>query len=77
MGFCILLITDGLSLRLFSLELSISLASRSKAVTWGHILLDFVFPIIVNQSKPILVIVSIKPLTRQSYRQNYFLREIE
>ena len=33
--------------------------------------------IIVNQSKPILVIVSIKPLTRQSFRQNYFSREIE
>ena len=32
---------------------------------------------IVNQSKPILVIVSIKPLTRQSFRQNYFSREIE
>ena len=28
--------------------------------------------IIVNQSKPILVIVSIKPFTRQSFRQNYF-----
>ena len=26
--------------------------------------------IIVNQSKPILVIVSIKPFTRQSFRQN-------
>ena len=33
--------------------------------------------IIVNQSKPILVIVLIKPFTRQSFRQNYFLREIE
>ena len=33
--------------------------------------------IIVNQSKPILVIVSIKPFTRQSFRQNYFSREIE
>ena len=33
--------------------------------------------IIVNQSKPILVIVSIKPFTRQSVRQNYFSREIE
>ena len=28
--------------------------------------------IIVNQSKPILIIVSIKPFTRQSFRQNYF-----
>ena len=33
--------------------------------------------IIVNQSKPILVIVSIKPFTRQSFRQNYSSREIE
>ena len=33
--------------------------------------------IIVNQSKPILVKVSIKPFTRQSFRQNYFSREIE
>ena len=33
--------------------------------------------IIVNQSKPVLVIVSIKPFTCQSFRQNYFLREIE
>ena len=33
--------------------------------------------IIVNQSKPILVIVSIKPFTRQSFRRNYFSREIE
>ena len=33
--------------------------------------------IIVNQSKPILVIVSIKPFTCQSFRQNYFSREIE
>ena len=33
--------------------------------------------IIVNQSKPILVIVSIKTFTRQSFRQNYFSREIE
>ena len=33
--------------------------------------------IIVNQSKPILVIVSIKPITRQSFRQNYFSRGIE
>ena len=33
--------------------------------------------IIVNQSKPILVIVSLKPFTRQSFRQNYFPREIE
>ena len=30
--------------------------------------------IIVNQSKPILVIVSTKPFTRQSFRQNYFSR---
>ena len=33
--------------------------------------------IIVNQSKPILVIVSIKPFTRQSFRQNNFSHEIE
>ena len=33
--------------------------------------------IIVNQSKPILVIVSIKPFTHQSFRQNYSSREIE
>ena len=33
--------------------------------------------IIVNQRRPILVIVSIKPFTRQSFRQNYFSREIE
>ena len=33
--------------------------------------------IIVNQSKPILVIVSIKPFTRQSFRQNYFSHESE
>ena len=33
--------------------------------------------IIVNQSKPILVIVSIKPFIRQSFWQNYFSREIE
>ena len=33
--------------------------------------------IIVNQSKPILVIVSIKPFTCQSFRQNYFSRETE
>ena len=33
--------------------------------------------IIVNQSKPILVIASIKSFTRQSFRQNYFSREIE
>ena len=32
---------------------------------------------IVNQSKPTLVIVSTKPFTRQSFRQNYFSREIE
>ena len=31
--------------------------------------------IIVNQRKPILVIVSIKPFTRQSSRQNSFSRE--
>ena len=31
--------------------------------------------IIVNQSKPILVIVSIKPFTCKSFRQNYFSRE--
>ena len=33
--------------------------------------------IIVNQSKPILVIFSIKPFTCQSFRQNYFSRDIE
>ena len=33
--------------------------------------------IIVNQSKPILVIVSIMPFTCQSFRQNYLPREIE
>ena len=33
--------------------------------------------IIVNQSKPILVKVSVKPFTRQSFRQDYFSREIE
>ena len=33
--------------------------------------------IIVNQSKPILVIVSIKPFTCKSFRQNYFSREIK
>ena len=33
--------------------------------------------IIVNQSKPIFVIVSIKPFTLQSFMQNYFSREIE
>ena len=33
--------------------------------------------IIVNQSKPILVIVLIKPLTFQSFRQHYFSHEIE
>ena len=33
--------------------------------------------IIVNQSKPILVIVSIRPFTCQSFRQNSFSREIE
>ena len=33
--------------------------------------------IIVNQSKSILVIVSIKPFTRQGFRQNYYSREIE
>ena len=33
--------------------------------------------IIVNQSKPILVIVSIKRFTRQSFKQNYSSREIE
>ena len=33
--------------------------------------------IIVNQSKPVLVIVSIKPFTCHSFRQNNFLREIE
>ena len=34
--------------------------------------------IIVNQSKPILVVVSIKPFTCQmSFRQNYFSLEIE
>ena len=32
---------------------------------------------IVNQSKPILVIVSIKPFTCKSFRQNYFSREIK
>ena len=32
---------------------------------------------IVNQNKSILVIVSIKPFTCQSFRQNYFSREIE
>ena len=33
--------------------------------------------IIVNQSKPISVIASIKPFTCQSFRQNYFSREID
>ena len=33
--------------------------------------------IIVNQSKPILVIVSIKPFTCQSFSQSYFSCEIE
>ena len=33
--------------------------------------------IIVNLSKPILVIVSIKRFTRQSFKQNYSSREIE
>ena len=33
--------------------------------------------IIVNQSKPILVVVSMKPFTCQSFRQNEFSREIE
>ena len=33
--------------------------------------------IIVNQSKPILGMVSIKPITCQSFRQNCFSREIE
>ena len=33
--------------------------------------------IIVSQRKPILVIVSIKPFTCQSFGQNYFSREIE
>ena len=33
--------------------------------------------IIVNQSKPILVIVLIKPVTFQSFRQHYFSIEIE
>ena len=33
--------------------------------------------IIVNQSKPILFIVSVKPFTCQSFGQNYFSREIE
>ena len=34
--------------------------------------------IIVNQTKPILVVVSIKPFTCQmSFRQNYFSLEIE
>ena len=33
--------------------------------------------IIVNQSKPIIVIVSKEPLTCQSFRQNYFSREID
>ena len=34
--------------------------------------------IIVNQSKPyILLIVSIKPFTCKSFRQNYFSREIK
>ena len=32
---------------------------------------------IVNQSKPIVVIVSIKPFTCQNFRRNYFSREIE
>ena len=32
--------------------------------------------IIVNQSQPILVIVLIKRFTRQSFRQNYFSREL-
>ena len=33
--------------------------------------------IIVNQSKPILLIVSIKLFTCKSFRQNYFSREIK
>ena len=33
--------------------------------------------IIVNQSKTILVIASVKPFFCQSFRQNYFSREIE
>ena len=33
--------------------------------------------IIVNQSKPILVIFSIKPFICQSFGQNYFSSEIE
>ena len=31
----------------------------------------------VNQSKPILVIISIKAFTRESFRRNYFSREID
>jgi len=33
--------------------------------------------IIVSQRKPVLVIVSIKPFTCQSFGQTYFSREIE
>ena len=33
--------------------------------------------ILINQSKPHLVIISIKLFTCQSFRQNYFSREIE
>ena len=33
--------------------------------------------IIVNQRKPILVVVSMKPFTCKSFRQNEFSREIE
>ena len=33
--------------------------------------------IIVNQSKPILVVVSMKPFTCKSFRQKEFSREIE
>ena len=57
MGFCTLLVTDDLSFRIFRLELSTIgpkgqqeafktgsfLAFRSKAISWGHILLVFVF----------------------------------
>ena len=54
--------------------------SRRANWSWRDKILDALQrgqKIIVNQSKPILVMVSIKPLTCESFWQNYFSREIE
>ena len=50
--------------------------SRGAKWPWREKILSEDRKIIENQSKPILVIASIRPFTCQSFRQNHFSREI-